>query len=125
MKRIRLSNRVKILALVATAAIFGAACSPALVAPGATSTGQAGAVEAALQAISGVVETMSADSWTVGGQEVAITAQTEIANSIQVGDSVQVQVERRRGLIATGKRGNKETDYPPSFLHVQDLHVKG
>jgi len=94
MKRIRLSNRVKILALVATAAILGAACSPALVAPGATSAGQAGAVEAALKSISGVVETMSADSWTVGGQEVAITAQTEIASSIRVGDSVQVQVER-------------------------------
>src|SRR4030067_1169974 len=95
MKRIKLPNKVKILALVATAAIFGAACSPALVATRPTSAGQAGAAATAAQeSISGVVEAMGADSWTVGGQEVAITAQTEIASSIQVGDSVQVQVER-------------------------------
>ncbi len=38
----------------------------------------------------GAVEAMAADTWTVGGKSVAITAQTEIKDAIAVGDRVKV-----------------------------------
>ncbi len=38
----------------------------------------------------GLVETISADSWSVSGQTFAVNAQTEFKNNILVGDSVKV-----------------------------------
>ncbi|MEW6567362.1 MAG: DUF5666 domain-containing protein [Chloroflexota bacterium] len=40
---------------------------------------------------SGVVEAMGAESWTISGQVVAITTQTEIDDGIAVGDTVKVE----------------------------------
>jgi uncharacterized membrane protein YgcG len=44
--------------------------------------------------ITGVVESMGAETWMVGGQEIAVTATTEIKDSIQVGDVVKVHLVR-------------------------------
>jgi hypothetical protein len=38
----------------------------------------------------GIVEAISTTSWTIGGRTVAVTNQTEIKGTIQVGDSVKV-----------------------------------
>ncbi len=38
----------------------------------------------------GVVQAMSPDSWTISGQVIAVTSQTEIKDGIQLGDTVKV-----------------------------------
>jgi protein involved in polysaccharide export with SLBB domain len=44
------------------------------------------------QELVGLVETIAADAWTISGQVIGITAQTEIMGNIKVGDMVKVHV---------------------------------
>jgi hypothetical protein len=64
----------------------------------------------------GSVESIAADSWTVGGKTLAITSKTEIEDNIQVGDLVKVEA-------TTGTDGvlvAKEIDLADSDDHGDD-----
>jgi phenylpyruvate tautomerase PptA (4-oxalocrotonate tautomerase family) len=64
----------------------------------------------------GSVESIAADSWTVGGKTLAITSKTEIEDKIQVGDMVKVEA-------TTGTDGvlvAKEIDLADTQDHGED-----
>ena len=77
----KLSNKWMVLALFAALAILAAACSPTA-APLTTGSN----VE-----LSGIVQTLDVQSWTVDGQQLAVTSQSEIRDAIKVGDAVRIQ----------------------------------
>jgi hypothetical protein len=87
MKHTRFS-KWQILALIA-AMMIGAACSPSTTSVPATEA------SAGVSQMQGIVDAIDTDSLTVDGLNVAITSQTQIKDSVKVGDSVKLQIVRQ------------------------------
>jgi len=95
-----ISSRSRILWLLPVmllGALFTSACAgtlPADLPPGVElELGSAGSGMPARVEFTGLVEAMAPEAWTVSGQVVGITPQTEILGTIAVGDSVKVEAE--------------------------------
>jgi len=95
-----ISSRSRILWLfpvMLLGALFTGACAgtlPADLPPGVElELGSAGSGMLARVEFTGLVEAMAPEAWTVSGQVVGITPQTEILGTIAVGDSVKVEAE--------------------------------
>lgn len=58
----------------------------------AQKSGQSNPTNTQPQEFTGVVESIGSQTWKISGQNVAITAQTELKSNIAVGDQVQVHV---------------------------------
>ena len=90
------SSKKGLLALFVALAMLGAACTPtqalttgAPPAAGASASSPSG--NAAQVDLAGTVEAMSAEAWTINGTVTAVTAETEIKDTIHVGDTVQAR----------------------------------
>src|SRR3989304_457809 len=95
-----ISSRSRVLWLLPVmllGALFTSACAgtlPADLPPGVElELGSAGSGMLARVEFTGLVEAMAPEAWTVSGQVVGITPQTEILGTIAVGDSVKVEAE--------------------------------
>ncbi len=91
------SRTLGLLPVVVLGAVFLGACAggiPAGLPPDLEmSLAEAGSGMLARVEFTGRVEAMAPEAWTVSGQAVGITAQTEILGTIAVGDQVNVEAE--------------------------------
>jgi hypothetical protein len=104
--------------------------APANPLPGASPTSTA--EEGEEEEFTGLVESISANVWRIGGQDVTITPATEISGSPQVGQMVKVKAVRdRSGALvarhievkeATGQPEKSPTPQPPKTPEPSATH---
>lgn len=98
-----------------------AACSPALVEPDSSDAASAGietgdAVSSVETEITGQVEAVNGNIWTVDGRTVVIETQTQGETAVAVGDTVSIQAVARNGGVFAASRvqfsqaGNENDD---------------
>jgi predicted RecA/RadA family phage recombinase len=73
----------------------------------------------------GVVESIGADSWAIGGKTVAITAETEIKGTIVVGDMVKVDAQVGTDGAFTAKEIQLVEETPPGPDDSEDVEFTG